>query len=156
MLEDRFAQHDKIVVDKYVDLTANYQMTTYDYVVRASVNSTTNSITITLPSVAEAKGRFYSILARSVADSKTITIAHKGDSEGWTNIVLSVTGDHCFLYSDGSFWHIQTNVVVVDTTAAGAGTDGTISSRSANALGECNGFIVINGKYVPYWNNITP
>lgn len=156
MLEDRFAQHDKIVVDKYVDLIANYQMTTYDYVVRASVNSTTNSITITLPSVAEAKGRFYSILARSVADSKTITIAHKGDSEGWTNIVLSVTGDHCFLYSDGSFWHIQTNVVVVDTTAAGAGTDGTISSRSANALGECNGFIVINGKYVPYWNNITP
>jgi len=72
-------------------------MTTYDYVVRASVNTTTNSITITLPSVAEAKGRFYSILARSVADSKTITIAHKGDSEGWTNIVLSVTGDHCFL-----------------------------------------------------------
>lgn len=156
MLEDRFAQHDKIVVDKYVDLIANYQMTTYDYVVRASVNSTTNSITITLPSVAEAKGRFYSILARSVADSKTITIAHKGDSEGWTNIVLSVTGDHCFLYSDGSFWHIQTNVVVVDTTAAGDGTDGTISSRSANPLGECNGFIVINGKYVPYWNNITP
>jgi hypothetical protein len=47
------------------------------------------------------------------------------------------------------------------TTAAGAGTDGTISSRSAGALGECDGFIKIqlqSGKvvYIPYWEDITP
>jgi len=45
---------------------------------------------------------------------------------------------------------------VVDVTAAGAGTDGTISSRSANPLGECDGFELRNGKYFPYWNDITP
>jgi len=48
-----------------------------------------------------------------------------------------------------------------DTTSAGAGTDGTISSRSANPLGECDGFAKIelqSGKivYVPYWEDITP
>jgi hypothetical protein len=53
------------------------------------------------------------------------------------------------------------DVFSVDTTAAGAGTDGTISSRSANALGECTGFvkIVITGGttvYVPYWADIEP
>lgn len=48
-----------------------------------------------------------------------------------------------------------------DTTAAGAGTDGTISSRSASALGECDGFLkmyLLDGTtvYVPYWEDITP
>jgi hypothetical protein len=48
-----------------------------------------------------------------------------------------------------------------DTTAAGAGTDGTISSRSANAMGECDGFLKIPKSdgtlvYVPYWDDITP
>ncbi len=52
-------------------------------------------------------------------------------------------------------------VFEVDTTAAGAGTDGTISSRSANALGECTGFVklkITGGTtvYVPYWANIEP
>jgi len=48
-----------------------------------------------------------------------------------------------------------------DETAAGAGTDGTISSRSANALGECDGFLKFYKSdgtlvYVPYWEDITP
>jgi hypothetical protein len=56
---------------------------------------------------------------------------------------------------------ILPTVFTVDTTAASSGTDGTISSRSANALGECTGFvkIVITGGttvYVPYWADIEP
>jgi hypothetical protein len=52
-------------------------------------------------------------------------------------------------------------VFQVDTTAAGVGTDGTISSRSASALGECTGFVqvTITGGttvYIPYWADITP
>jgi hypothetical protein len=48
-----------------------------------------------------------------------------------------------------------------DITVAGAGTDGTISSRSANPLGECDGFAKIELKdgttvYVPYWGDIAP
>ena len=56
---------------------------------------------------------------------------------------------------------ILPTVFTVDTTAASSGTDGTISSRTASALGECTGFvkIVITGGttvYVPYWADITP
>lgn len=48
-----------------------------------------------------------------------------------------------------------------DTTAAGAGADGTISSRSASALGECDGFIKTyktdgTAIYIPYWESIAP
>lgn len=48
-----------------------------------------------------------------------------------------------------------------DTTGAGAGTDGTISSRSAGALGECDGFVIIvlsdgTTVYTPYWEDIAP
>jgi len=56
---------------------------------------------------------------------------------------------------------ILPTVFEVDTTAASSGTDGTISSRSSTALGECDGFvqIVITGGttvYVPYWADIEP
>jgi parallel beta-helix repeat protein len=47
------------------------------------------------------------------------------------------------------------------TTAADTGDDGTISSRSGNALGECDGFHEIYTDegtltYVPYWEAIAP
>jgi hypothetical protein len=52
-------------------------------------------------------------------------------------------------------------LLVRDTTAASSGADGTISSRSASALGECDGFVRFltnDGTLVkvPYWLNITP
>jgi hypothetical protein len=153
MLEDRSAEHG-VVVDKFTDVTSDYSMTSRDYVVRA--DATAGALTITLPSAADAKGRIYSILARVADAANTVTIAHKGDSEQWSNIVLKIAGAQCLLYSDGIYWSALTAVDRVDDTAAEAGTDGTISSRSANPLGECNGFLVINGKYVPYWNDITP
>ena len=53
-LEDRGAQHDKVLVDKYHNPEANYQMTTRDYVVRPTANGVTGPITITLPPVAAA------------------------------------------------------------------------------------------------------
>jgi hypothetical protein len=56
---------------------------------------------------------------------------------------------------------ILPTVFTVDTTAAGVGTDGTISSRNASALGECTGFVKLTitggtAVYVPYWADITP
>ena len=55
-LEDRGAQHDKVIVDKYVNPNDDYQMSTRDYVVRPSADPTSGPITVTLPAVAEAKG----------------------------------------------------------------------------------------------------
>jgi hypothetical protein len=152
MLERYFTQQTE-VINKYVESADDYQMTVRDYVVR--LDATAKAITITLPGVTESAGRFYSILARAVG-SNAVTITDKGDSESWTDVVLNEAGECCLLYSDGMVWHNALVAYNIDTTAPSTGTDGTISSRSANALGECNGFLVIGGKYVPFWDDITP
>lgn len=101
-LEDRGAQHDKVVVDKYHNPIADYQMSTRDYVLRP--DSSAGAITITLPPVAEAKGRWYSIISRG---GPGVTIQdHGNDSECWQgDIVLNTRCDRCLLYSDGLAWH---------------------------------------------------
>jgi len=104
MLEDRFAQHDKIPGDTYVEPYADYQMRTWDYRVRPSADGASGAYTITLPSVAEAKGRLYSIVCRSADGSNTVTIADKGDSEDWSDIVLDASHEVVILYSDGLKW----------------------------------------------------
>lgn len=102
MLEDRFAQHDKVIVDKYHNPVADYTMTTRDYVLRP--DSSAGAFTVTLPPVAEAKGRFYSIISRG---GPSVTIQdNNSDSECWLgNIVLNGKCDRCLLYSDGLAWH---------------------------------------------------
>jgi hypothetical protein len=102
-LEDRGAQHDKEIVDKFIDPAASVEMTTIDYVVRPS--ALTAHMVIVLPPVAEAKGRFYSILVRAASALHTITITHKDDSECWTDIVLDGRCEHVLFYSDGLYWH---------------------------------------------------
>ena len=101
-LEDRGAQHDKEVVDKFIDPAVSVEMTTKDYVVRPS--AMTLPMVIVLPPVAEAKGRFYSIVARHASAQNTITITHKDDSECWLDIVLTSKCDSVLLYSDGLKW----------------------------------------------------
>jgi len=104
-LEQNNEQHYREVVDKYTEPVADYQMNTRDYVLRPSANPTTGPITITLPPVAEAKGRFYTIIARDADGTNTITITDKNDSECWANdIVLDNKCDRLFLYSDGLAW----------------------------------------------------
>jgi hypothetical protein len=102
-LEDRGAQHDKEVVDKYIDPGASVEMSTRDYVVRPS--ALTASMVIVLPPVAEAKGRFYSILVRACTAPFNITISDRDDSECWDDIVLDSKCDRLLMYSDGLFWH---------------------------------------------------
>jgi len=103
MLEDRFAQHDKEVVDKYIDPGTSVEMTTLDYVVRPS--ALTAPMVIVLPPVAEAKGRFYSIVVRAADAVNTITVSDRDDSECWADIVLNSKCDRLLMYSDGLFWH---------------------------------------------------
>ena len=104
-LEDRGAQHDKIIVDKYHGPNADYQMTTRDYVLRPEADGTSGAITITLPAVSEAKGRFYSIICRNADAVNTVTIQDQDESECWANdIVLNGKCDRLFLYSDGLAW----------------------------------------------------
>lgn len=105
MLEDRATQHDKEVVDKFIDPGANVVMTTRDYVVRPSADGVSGPIVVFLPLVAEAKGRFYSIIARNADAINTITVTDRDDSECWINdIVLNGKCDRLLMYSDGLAW----------------------------------------------------
>lgn len=105
-LEDRFAQHDKVIVDKYHNPVADYEMSTRDYVLRPAADTETGAITITLPPVAEAKGRWYSIVARNADATNTITIEdNNDDSECWKgDVVLNGKCDRALFYSDGLCW----------------------------------------------------
>ena len=102
-LEDRGAQHDKEVVDKYIDPQGTVEMSTRDYVVRPS--AILAPMIIVLPPVAEAKGRFYSIVVRAADVVNTITVIDKDDSECWEDIILNGKCDRLLMYSDGLFWH---------------------------------------------------
>jgi hypothetical protein len=111
-LEDRGAQQDKIPVDKYVDPTGNYQMNTRDYVVRPSADEESGPWNLTLPPVAEAKGRFYSIICRNADAVNFITVQDKDDSECWPgDIILNGKCDRLLAYSDGLAWFIFGNIL---------------------------------------------
>ena len=105
MLEDRATQHDKVVVDKFIDPNNTIDMSTRDYVVRPSADGVSGPIWLILPPVAEAKGRFYSIIVRNADALNTVTITDRDDSECWINdIVLNGKCDRLLMYSDGLAW----------------------------------------------------
>ncbi len=136
MLEDRFAQHDKEVVDKFIDPNASILMTTRDYVVRPSADTASGPIYVILPPVADAKGRFYSILARNADAVNTITITDRDDSECWINdIVFNGKCDRVLMYSDGLAWipcsGIGTWPGVLTTAPAGTSSAPTTAPTTA-------------------------
>ena len=125
MREDRFIGQD-IVVDKWHDPNADYEMNTRDYVLRPSADGNSGPITISLPPVAEARGRFYSIVIRNADAVNTITVQDLDDSECWEGDVVSDGKcDKQLWYSDGMCWfnlgqittYVGTTAVPVTTTA---------------------------------------
>lgn len=105
-LEQNNEQHYREVVDKFHDPNASYQMSTRDYVLRPSADEISGPIFITLPPVADAKGRFYSIIARDADNANIIVIRDKDDSECWMqDIALTNKCQRVLLYSDGLAWH---------------------------------------------------
>ena len=118
-LEERFAQHDKIPGDKYVQPGADYEMRTWDYVVRPYADGDSGPWTLTLPPVAEARGRFYSIICRNADAVNTITIQDRDDSECWDgDVVLNGKCDKILAYSDGLAWFMATSITTFTGTTA--------------------------------------
>ncbi len=104
MREDRFIGQDT-VVDKWHDPNADYEMNTRDYVLRPSADGDSGPIVISLPPVAEARGRFYSIVVRNADPANTITVQDLDDSECWEGDVVSDGKcDKQLWYSDGMCW----------------------------------------------------
>lgn len=125
-LEQNNEQHYRIPVDKFHDPSGSYQMTTRDYVLRPSATELTGPIFITLPPVAEAMGRIYSILARDADEANIIVIRDKDDSECWMqDIALTSKCQRALLYSDGLTWHPLGSGVGVWPGAATTIPDGT-------------------------------
>lgn len=116
--------------DKYIEPHATYQMTTRDYTVRPYTQGV-GPITVTLPPVAEARGRFYSIVARNASAVNTITISDKNDSECWNDIVMSGKCDAVLLYSDGLFWHPIREPGTPVTGSPGTATATTLAPTTA-------------------------
>ena len=105
-LEQNNEQHYREVVDKFIDPNATVLMTTRDYVVRPSADAISGPIAVVLPPVAEAKGRFYSIVVRAADAVNTVTVMDRDDSECWIeDIVFNSKCDRVLMYSDGLCWH---------------------------------------------------
>jgi hypothetical protein len=117
--EDRVIGQDT-VVDKYHAPNADYGMDTRDYVLRPSADGVSGPITISLPPVSEARGRFYSIVCRNADAVNTITVQDLDDSECWEgDFVLNGKCDKYLFYSDGMCWHVLNAVTTyVGTTVA--------------------------------------
>ena len=75
------------------------------------VDASSAAVTVTLPSVSETRGRIYSISAADATND--ITITDKGDSEDWSDLTMSTSGDRVALYSDGMYWHVISSVITV-------------------------------------------
>lgn len=75
----------------------------HETVVHASVTAATGNYTVTLPSVAEARGKVFFIHATRSANALTLT--HAGDSRNWGgDYTLDADNDGIALLSDGRKW----------------------------------------------------
>ena len=83
-------------------VTAAHTLAVYEQV--ALVDSTLGAITLTLPPVGEAKGKFYSILFQT--DNGDLTVQDQDDAYDWTDLTVNDAGECLLLYSDGLKWHI--------------------------------------------------
>ena len=98
--------HGDQVINKATYPEATVSLGVYDQVVRAStVSGGGGAFTITLPSVVEAKGKFYSLYMVARNSTEDITIADKADDSGLSDITLNLAADQVLLYSDGFIWH---------------------------------------------------
>jgi len=99
------ARNAEVFVTSSATVTT-YAMSVYELVVRIILVST-NAMAVTLPSVAEAKGKLYSICITTVG-SATATIVAKGTDCGHLGtITLTDDEDGVILFSDGRNWWVM-------------------------------------------------
>jgi len=86
-------------------VTADVALEVYQQTIRASADRDTGDITVTLPNVTEANGKFYSILARDADNVNEVIVEDQNDSEYWGgDYHLNAPGEYIMLMSDGLKW----------------------------------------------------
>lgn len=90
------------VVDKILHIDdTDTELTIRDQVVR--VTSDGAAVTVTLPSVAEAKGLMFDIEALTGA-TQTVTVEDNSDDAGLSDISLDADNEYVVLWSNGISW----------------------------------------------------
>lgn len=69
-----------------------------------------DNVTVTMPSVAAAKGCRVILRMDTRKAAKSITVAHASDSVGWSNRTLDAANESICYESDGKKWHIWSSV----------------------------------------------
>jgi len=82
-------------------VTATYQMKVHDYSV--VTDSSALAFTITLPSVAEARGLSYMITFGG-SGTNVLTVEDKNGDAGYSDQTLNAVGENLFVYSNGERW----------------------------------------------------
>ena len=92
------------VMAKTLYKTASYSMKVNDNVIVCTTGSVSD-ITLTLPPVVQAAGKFYSIYLPNGADGgKDVVIQDQDDSVDWADITMADEEDGRLLFSDGRIW----------------------------------------------------
>lgn len=100
---------DGAVMDKILHATAAaVSMTIRDRVVHC--DTTSNAITLTLPDVAEAEGKIFTI--KLITDGgNNVTLQDRDESYQWSDLTFNDAGEAVCLYSDGHMWHVLANTI---------------------------------------------
>jgi len=91
------------------DASTTVKMSVANRVVHARMTSS-NTVTIELPAVAEAAGLIF--VVRAITDGGGVKIQDKDDSMEWTDPTTDADGEYGIYYSDGFQWF----VLVTDIT----------------------------------------
>lgn len=110
MSAKQFADDKSVAaIDKVVSLLSasgniTYSMEVTDQVVLIETASTF-AMTITLPSVAAARGRIYSFRLVTSGGTENAVIQDKNDDADFTSLNSTTAADTLLLYSDGFKWY---------------------------------------------------
>jgi len=84
-------------------------MEVFEQVVLVDTDTVDGTFTVTLPPVAEAAGKFYSITL--IDDGGNLTVQDQDDSIGYAgDFVFDADAEALLLYSDGLAWWVVVNV----------------------------------------------
>jgi len=107
-------------------VTADITLNIRDQIVRVVANPANGAVVVTLPSVAKAQGKFFSIMATDADAHNTVTVQDQDDSTDWNDITFDCPLERVLLYSDGQIWYICDrdfgNAYATQTPATGCPT----------------------------------
>jgi hypothetical protein len=85
------------------DGAQTYTMTASEQAIIVASGHADNTLTLTLPPVQEAAGKFYFIIATNGATATT-TVEDDGGDAGYADLTMDADADHVLIYSTGERW----------------------------------------------------